>query len=94
MSVAVRIKTGQATLAGAAEQQLDPASTNVENIKSISVRAASANTGKLYVGATGLATTTGYELAAGESIAIDINSTAPLFIRGTTADKASWMASV
>lgn len=91
MSVATRVRAGSTTLSGSA-QLVDASTAAIENIKSVSVRASTANTAKCFLGPAGVTTGTGYELSAGESIAVDINSTLPLFVIGTAADKVTWIA--
>jgi len=79
------IDTGQVTGIGTASAvQLG---TDHHGIGSVTVRALSGNSGKVYVGNTsGVTTSTGYQLAAGESISMDIGDTSIVWL---IADAAS-----
>ncbi|MBZ5529729.1 MAG: hypothetical protein LAN71_17770 [Acidobacteriia bacterium] len=48
-------------------------------IHSVTVKALSTNTVAVYIGGTGVTTTTGFELLAGESISLDISNLATVF---------------
>lgn len=52
---------------------------NLAGRKTISIKALAANGAEVYIGETGVTATTGYELAAGESIDIDADDTVALF---------------
>lgn len=58
--------------------------------KSVCVKAASSNTGVVYVGPTGVTTATGFALAAGESVTF--NTTAIIRARGSAAGQKVFVA--
>ncbi len=66
--------------------------------RGVTVKAARANSGNVYVGSTSGVTglsaeaTDGYELDAGEEIHIPVNNTNKIFVRGGAAgQKVTWM---
>lgn len=52
---------------------------NLAGRRTISIKALAANGAEVYVGETGVDATTGYELAAGESIDLDADDSVALF---------------
>ena len=57
------------------------------------VKALAANTINVYVGPTGVTTGTGFELAPGESVGLDVSNTNLIFvIASTTGASVSWIA--
>lgn len=80
---------GQTTV-GTIETQLIAISTPCK--KGVLVKALSTNTGVVYIGKTGVATTSGYELTAGEAVTIEIDDVNKVFgIADTTGQKVSWI---
>ena len=62
-------------------------------IHSVTVKALSTNTVAVYVGGTGVTTSTGFELLAGESISLDIDNLADVFVISTVASQEiRWIA--
>ena len=49
-------------------------------VKGVVIKAKAANTGVIYVGASDVSSTTGFALAAGESITLDIDDLATVYI--------------
>lgn len=57
-------------------------------INTLVIKAMAGNTGKIYLGTSGVSATTGLELSAGDSLSLDaINLSALYFNGGTTADR-------
>ena len=56
-------------------------------ISSITIKALSTNTVSIYVGATGVTTSTGFELEAGDSISLDIDNSADVFVISGSASQ-------
>lgn len=79
---------GQLTLSGSAQQL----AASQDDIGAIAVRSMAGNTNKVYVGAAGVTAATGYELNPSESVAIDLASTAGVYVIGTAAEKVCWIA--
>jgi len=61
--------------------------TTTQAISSVTVKALSTNTVPTYVGGTGVTTTTGFELLAGESVSLDISDLATVFVISGSADQ-------
>jgi len=62
-------------------------------VRSITITATASNTGKIYVGASDVTTSTGYALAAGNSVTIAVQNTNVIYILGqNTSDTLSWIA--
>jgi hypothetical protein len=62
-------------------------------IHSVTVKALSTNTVAVYVGATGVTTSSGFELLAGESITLDVSNLASVFcISGTSSQVIRYIA--
>jgi hypothetical protein len=82
------------TTAGTAQQVvggLTGARLN-NQIEACVVKALKANTGTIYLGATGVSSTTGMELVAGDSVPFDALSINSLYFNGTaTGDKIAVM---
>ena len=59
----------------------------------VTTTATASNTGKIYVGASDVTTSTGYALAAGNSVTIAVQNTNVIYILGqNTSDTLSWIA--
>lgn len=58
-----------------------------QTIKSVTVKALSTNTVAIYVGATGVTTSTGVELLSGESVSLDIDNLSKVFVIGGSASQ-------
>jgi len=62
-------------------------------IKSVTIKALVGNTISVYVGPTGVTTSTGYELIAGDSITLALANTNTIYlIASTTGASVSWIA--
>ena len=80
---------GQTTV-GTIETQLITISTPCK--KGVLVKALSTNTGVVYIGKSGVATTSGYELTAGEAVTIEVDNVNKVFgIADTAGQKVSWV---
>jgi hypothetical protein len=53
-------------------------------VSSCAVKALAGNTGKLYLGANPVTTSTGYELSPGDAIVLDIDNTSDVYIDAAT----------
>ena len=83
------IATGQKEV-GTSEVQLDAQA--VADGLHLVVKACVDNSGKVYVGATGLSTTTGFELSAGESISLRVTNANKLYaIASAAAQRVAWI---
>lgn len=61
--------------------------------KSIVVKAASANTGIIYVGGSGVTSANGFPLAAGDTVSLDINNTNVVWVDASiNAQSCNWMS--
>jgi hypothetical protein len=82
-----------AITAHATPQKVVPPGTVLDQVASVSIKAMKANTGTLYLGGNNaVSATTGFELAAGESISVDALSINSLWFVGTVdADRFSVM---
>jgi len=58
-----------------------------QSISSVTIKALSTNTVAIYVGATGVTTANGFELLAGESVSMDIDNLADVFVISGSADQ-------
>ena len=90
------LENGCQTLAGATAEALSAASIPCSGVL---VKAASTNTGTIYVGKSDVTTdfadsTGGYPLEPGESVGVPCLNVDDVYIRGTTGDKVAWLASV
>ena len=56
-------------------------------ISSVTIKALSTNTAAVYVGATGCTTANGFELLAGESVSLDIDNLADVFVISGSASQ-------
>lgn len=56
---------------------------------SFTIKAFSTNTGVTYVGGAGVTAATGFPLAAGQSVVLNLASTASVYIIGTASDKVA-----
>jgi hypothetical protein len=83
-------RTGTGTV-GVASQQAD---MGFKAAKSVTIKADAANTGTLYLGHdNSVSATTGFPLAKGESIEIDVDSVDKIWVVGSAAgQKYAWMA--
>jgi hypothetical protein len=64
-----------------------------QTIHSVTIKALSTNTVAVYVGATGVTTSSGFELLAGESITLDVANLASVFcISGTSSQVVRYIA--
>lgn len=61
-----------------------------KNVASVVLKNNAGNTGKMYIGGATVSATTGFELAAGESIALDIINPGKMFAIGTNLERLSW----
>lgn len=62
-------------------------------VHSVTIKALSTNTVAVYIGGTGVTTTTGFELLAGESISLDVSNLATVFcISGSAAQVIRYIA--
>lgn len=82
------VNVGQQTVSTTAVQV---SSTSTAPTNGIIIRALAANAANIYVGGSGVTTSTGYELAPGESVSFTCNLNT-LFIRSvaSTTDKVCW----
>ena len=75
---------GTPTALGAARATVKTAGTEVQLASnacaSVTVKARATNTGTIYVGASSVSSTTGFELAAGESVSVDITNTNAVWV--------------
>lgn len=85
------LQHGQVAMTGAA---VAVASEVIEACSAMTIRAHSANVGKAYVGLAGVTTATGYELAAGEAVSMDLLDASDLYVIGTAADRVSFLATL
>lgn len=83
------VVTGQETVA-ATEIQFN-SGTSKAPIGKVLVKALTTNSGIVYVGTTGLSTSTGYALEAGDKVEIDIDDVNKLYHIGTASDKLTWL---
>lgn len=68
-------------------------STRQPLVAGMTVKALAANTGKVYVGITGVTTGNGYELSAGNSVTIRCGEPDDLYaISDTAGQKVCWVA--
>lgn len=81
--------TGQTT-SNTSQVQLNATSHVVTN--GVIVKALSTNTASVFVGVSGVTTTTGYELTAGQSVTLYPSNSNVIYIIGAnTTDKVSWV---
>lgn len=71
--------------AGTAVSQIDG---NERDIIQISIRAAAANSGTIYVGGSGVTTSDGWPLAAGESVDIGVSRAEAIYLIASAASQA------
>lgn len=57
---------------------------STQAVKSVTVKALSANTNKIYVGDSTVASTTGFQLSAGDSVSLDIADLATVYLDADT----------
>jgi len=60
---------------------------STQAVSSVTVKALSTNTVAVYVGATGVTTANGFELLAGESLSLDIDDLADVFVISGSASQ-------
>ncbi|MEK7106550.1 MAG: hypothetical protein AAB895_04330 [Patescibacteria group bacterium] len=60
---------------------------STQAINSVTIKALSTNTVSVYVGASGVTTSTGFELSASDSISLDVNDLATVFLISGTASQ-------
>jgi hypothetical protein len=72
--------------------QANTTPVQISNISanSISIKAAPANTGIIYIGDSSVTDTTGYPLSAGESLNIDLNSKGKLYVYGAAGNYVNY----
>jgi hypothetical protein len=81
--------SGQETVASAGTAEQLPA----QACKSVSIKALAGNTGKIYVAGDYVDSSTGYELAAGESVDLCIDNVNRLYIDASVnGEGVSWLA--
>lgn len=71
------ISSGKKTVAVAGTAEALAGSTT---IKSVTIKALAANTGNVYVGDSGVSSTNGFVLEAGETVSLDINNLTSVYI--------------
>jgi hypothetical protein len=54
---------------------------------SVTVKANNGNSGTVYVGVTGVTTSTGFELGAGESVSLPVDNTNRIFVIANAASQ-------
>ena len=79
---------GQLTLPNTLANALGAA---VELINGVAIKARASNTGSVYVGVAGVTTTTGYELAPGDTLTLPIDNISSVFIIGAASDRVSYI---
>lgn len=89
-------ENGNTTLTGSTAQQILGTSTPAQWAI---VRARAANAGTIYIGKSDVtadtnATTGGFPLSAGEMLGVPCNNLTEIYIRGTSGDGVSWIASL
>lgn len=91
------IRTGQVTISASAQQ----ISTYTDT--SYVIKARPGNTGPVYIGESGVTTSTGYILEPGDSFEVTAALTghpvfnvalSQLYVIGTSSDKISWLSSI
>lgn len=86
MSEATKLDHGQITIAGG--ENAVPGL----GVSSIALKSLASNVGDVYIGEAGFAgASDGYPISPGESIALDLQDSAQLKLRGTTGDKVAYI---
>lgn len=81
-------QVSQAAVSTTAAQIASPA---LAGRKTISIKALSGNSAPVYIGSTnGVTTATGYELAAGDSIDMEIDNTNSIYVVAGSAQRVCW----
>jgi hypothetical protein len=82
------IYSGQVTVTTSAA-----ALPNYALTRTIQITAASTNSGKVYIGASGVTSSTGYVLSAGGSVSLTVSNSNVIYVLGAnTSDTISWIA--
>jgi len=89
----ITFQTGQATVATAGTRvQLSASSILVD--RGVVVKALDGNSGKIYVGNSGVTASNGFELGAGQGITVDTDNLNDIWIDSSVnGDDACWMLS-
>lgn len=67
--------------------------TTAKRIRAINVKARSVNTGLIYVGINGVSSSDGYELAAGESVTIELDDSSKVYVdSAVNGEGVTWIA--
>jgi hypothetical protein len=83
------VGSGQKTVTSAGTAEAIASSTAIE---SVTIKALADNTGNIYVGDSGVDSTNGFVLAAGETVSLDIDNLADVYIdAGTNDDGVSFI---
>ena len=84
-----QLNTGQVAMTGSAVQL----TASADDIGGIVVKAHDANPGKVYVGGgSGVLTTTGFELGAGQAVSLALNTQSIVYAIGASGNSVSWAA--
>ncbi len=84
-------QTGQGTTSTEATPIVAPDMVG-ESLKGVRVHAGASNAGPIFVGPSGVSTTTGYPLNAGESVEILVNDPSKVNVIAAGAYGYSWIA--
>lgn len=82
--------SGQVNLSGSAEAIGSSADLVASEV---TVKAAVGNAAAVYIGPSGVATGTGFELRAGQQVTVTAGSPDDVYVIGTANDDISWVAS-
>jgi len=77
---------GKSSIGGTAVQLT---SSTVDCRRGILVKAAGANTAKIYVGESGVTSSTGFELAAGEQVVLPVLTPSEVYVVGASGSQAA-----
>jgi hypothetical protein len=88
---AANFYSGQGTSTATASPLVQPG-FGAECYKGITVRAAAGNTDAIYVGMSGVTTTTGFVLAAGATVEILVDNPEKVFVVSASSQSYSWIA--
>ena len=86
------ISQGSVTLPAAGSQPSRLTNGSIVASRSVVIVAPSGNAGTVYIGPSGVTTSTGLPLAAGDNISLDGGGLEDIYVRGTEADTLRWMA--
>lgn len=89
---AATFASGQGTSSATAAPLVAPG-FSAPALKRVTVRAGGNNSDAIYVGPSGVTTTTGYVLTAGTAIEILVDDPTKVFVVSTASQSYSWIAS-